>query len=78
MKLKEIREDKNYTQVEVAKMLKVSRSVYGMWEQENDIIPIKRLIDFCNLFNVSVDYVLDLTDKIKYIDMKKDIKLELI
>ncbi len=73
MKLKEIREEKEITQFKLAKMLNVSRSVYGMWEQEHDIIPLKRLIDFCRIFDVSVDYVLDLTNKTKYLNMKKDI-----
>ncbi len=62
MRLKEIREENSLKQFEVAKILNVSRSVYGMWEVEQDIIPIRRLNDFCNKFNVSFDYVLELTD----------------
>lgn len=34
MRLKEIREENNLKQFEVANILKVSRSVYGMWEVE--------------------------------------------
>ena len=62
MRLKEIREANSLKQIEVASKMKVSRSVYGMWEVEQDIIPIRRLNDFCNYFNVSFDYVLELTD----------------
>ena len=62
MRLREIREDNNLSQFELAQALNVSRSVYGMWETEHDIIPLKRLNDFCNYFNVSFDYVLELTD----------------
>ncbi len=73
MRLKEIRESNNFTQMELAKKLQVSRSVYGMWEQENDFIPLKRLIDFCNFFDVSLDYALGFSEETKYEDLKKDI-----
>ena len=61
MKIKYIREEQEITQSEVAKKLGVSRSSYGMWEQEHDFIPINRLNKFCNIFNVSIDYVLGFT-----------------
>jgi len=66
MRLKEIREVSSVTQFTVSNYLKVSRGTYGMWENEKDIIPIKRLVNFCNLFNVSVDYVLGFTNTKNY------------
>ena len=45
--LKKIRINANKNQEEVAKELDVSRSSYAMWESNNEIIPIKRLLDFC-------------------------------
>lgn len=62
MNLRYIREEAELTQWQVADILGVSRSVYGMWEKEFDFIPLKRLNDFCNYFNVSFDYALGLTN----------------
>lgn len=76
MRLKEIREANSLKQHEVASKLNVSRSVYGMWEVEQDIIPIRRLNDFCNEFNVSFDYVLELTDIKNYPNSNKEIDID--
>lgn len=75
MRLKDIREEHNLKQFEVANLLKVSRSVYGMWEVEQDTIPLKRLNDFCNEFNVSFDYVLELTQIKNYPNSKEEIDI---
>ena len=60
--LKKARINANKSQEETAKGLNVSRSSYAMWESNNEIIPIKRLLDFCDLYNVSIDYVFNLTN----------------
>jgi len=61
--LKKIRFKLNKSQKEIASLLNVSRSSYSMWETNNDIIPIKRLILFCDTFRVSVDYALGFRDE---------------
>lgn len=61
--IKKIRIDNNKNQKETAKQLNVSRSSYAMWESNNELIPIKRLIDFCEIFNTSIDYTLGLNEK---------------
>ena len=66
MNLKEIRENEELTQAEVAKILNVSCSTYGMWESEHDIIPLNKLIIFGEHFNVSADYLLGKVDSPKY------------
>ncbi len=62
-RLKIIREKRELTQRALAKELKISKSYYNYFETGERIIPIKRLNDFCNYFNVSFDYVLGLDDK---------------
>lgn len=62
-KIKEIRINAKINQEETAKRLKVNRSSYAMWESGNEIIPIKRLLDFSNIFNVSIDFCLGLNTK---------------
>ena len=74
-KLKEIRLSKNLTQSEVANMLQVTRSSYAMWESNNNIIPLKRLIDFCDLFKVSLNYVFEFSSNNSYERPGYDLKL---
>ncbi len=62
MRLKDIREERELKQEDVAQILEVSRSSYAMWEAEKDMIPLIRLNDFCNYFGVSLDYALGFTD----------------
>ena len=78
MNLKYIREENELTQQQVANLLNVSRSVYGMWEQEYDFIPIKRLNDFCNIFDISMDYVLNINSNIKYNYRRKYLDKDII
>lgn len=77
MNLRYIRDDNDMHQYEVAKILGVAKSTYSIWETEINTIPLKRLIDFCNYFNVSLDYALGLTKIPKYTNMKKELDLEL-
>ena len=74
-RLKDIREDNDLSQKEMAEILNEKRSTYSLWEIGNNIIPIKKLSEFADYFNVSIDYVLSLTnDKgniIKGFDHKK-------
>lgn len=71
--LKYLREEEDLSQKEMAKILKVARSTYSLWEAEINIIPLPRLIDFCNYFDVSLDYVLNLTTNKTYPNLKKEI-----
>ena len=65
-RIKNIREDMELTQQQVADKLKVSRGTYSMWETANDIIPLKKLNELANLFDVSLDYILELSNTKSY------------
>ncbi len=69
-KLKNLREYNNInrrvSQKEVADAIGIKRSSYNQFEQQYDIIPIKRLNQIANFFNVSIDYILDLTQEMQY------------
>ena len=56
-RLEELREDNNLKRIDVAKIIGVNRSVYGRYEKEYQIIPLKHLNTLCNYFNVSLDYI---------------------
>ncbi len=61
-KLKDIREDNDISQEEMAKILGVNRSTYSLWELGINIIPLKNLCDFADYFNYSIDYVLGISN----------------
>lgn len=61
-KIKNLREEQNMTQSTLAKLLNISPSTIGMWEQNRrspDNESLKRIADF---FGVSIDYLLDRVD----------------
>lgn len=66
IRLKEIRIANNMSQKEVAKKLNLSRSSYSVWEINCEIIPLKHLIGFSEIFNVSIDYILGFTELCAY------------
>lgn len=75
-RIKDIREDNDLTQEQMAKILNVSRSAYSLWEIGVSIIPLNYLSDFADYFNLSIDYVLGLTNNrntkiVKGIDFQK-------
>ena len=58
-----IREKKELSQREVAKILHVSKSTYARWETGEQVIPLNHLNDFCKYFKVTMDYVLNLSNQ---------------
>ncbi len=77
MNLYDIRWDANLKQIDVANILQVKRSTYSLWEREISPIPLKRLIMFCDYFNVSIDYALGLTRKTRYSNSKPGLNQEI-
>lgn len=65
IRIKEIRQEKGLSQSEVSKLLKISQQVYSNYELEQRKLPINILVKLSDLFNVSTDYILGLTDNPK-------------
>ena len=61
-RLRNLREDNDLLQKQVAEELKIRRQVYGLYENGKRTIPIDLLDKLANFYNVSVDYILDRTD----------------
>ena len=61
-RLNELREERNLFQKDVAKLLNTSRTNYSTWELNTKFIPLKHLNNYCNIFNVSMDYVFYLSN----------------
>ena len=63
VRLKNIREKKDLTQQKVADILGISKTNYNYFENEERIIPLKHLNNYCNIFNMSMDYIFGLTNE---------------
>lgn len=61
-RLKDIREDNDISQDKMASILNVNRSTYSLWELGINIIPLRYLCNYADYFNLSIDYVLGLTN----------------
>ena len=61
-RIRELRLDRQATQHEIAKLLSVSQNTYSQYENGVRQIPIDALITLAKYFNVSIDYILNLTD----------------
>lgn len=60
-RLKDLREDNDFTIIQMANILKISKSNYGRWETDEAIIPAFHLNNLCNYFNVSMNYMTGLS-----------------
>ena len=65
MRIREIREDKDLTQSDIAKILNVSQVAYSFYEIGKRQLPIELLIKLAKYYNTSTDYLLELTDERK-------------
>ena len=64
-RLKEIREDNDYKQIDLAKLLKVTQAQYSRYELGVNIIPIEKLVILAKFYNTSIDYLVGITDERK-------------
>ncbi len=61
-KIRELREDNDLLQKDLAEYLHCSQVSYSRYELGTRDIPTQVLIDLANYYNTSTDYLLDLTD----------------
>lgn len=64
-RIKDLRDDKNLSQTEIAKYLKMSQTGYSKYETGENDIPTKVLIKLADFYNTSVDYLLGRTNNAK-------------
>ena len=64
-RIRDLREDSDLTQKELAKALNCSQQVYSNYELGQRDIPTDILIKLSAFYKVSVDYILGLTDNPK-------------
>lgn len=70
-RLRDMREDKDLYQADIAKLLNVSQQTYSRYENDEISIDKDSLIKLAFFYNTSVDYLLELTDERKPYPRKK-------
>ena len=61
-RLKDLREDADKNQEEIARVLGTSQSYYAQYENGKRAIPFERVIVLAKYYNVSLDYIAGLID----------------
>ena len=62
-RIRDLREDADLTQSEVAEYLGTSQTMYARYERGANEIPVRHIMKLCMYYGVSADYILGLSDK---------------
>ena len=72
MRIKDLREDNDFTQKQVADYLNIRQNTYSQYETGNRQIPIEVIKALAVLYKTSTDYLLGMTDcRTPYPEAKK-------
>lgn len=71
-KIRDLREDKDLTQTQIAKILNCSQRIYSNYERGEVDIPTQVLIKLAEFHGTSVDFLLGLTDEKRLYPRKRD------
>lgn len=66
MRLRELREDRDFTQSDIAQVLNCKQNTYQQYESGKRQIPLEALIKLCEFYGVSADYILELPKGLEY------------
>ena len=61
-RMRDLREDRDNTQREIAQVLGTSQTMYARYERGANELPIRHLVTLCRYYGVSADYLLGLKD----------------
>lgn len=61
-RLRDLREDKDLKQVQVAEILGIQQTVYSRYERGYQTIPVEHLLALADFYGVSTDYILGRTN----------------
>lgn len=64
-RMRDLREDNDRTQQEIADALGTSQTMYARYERGANELPLHHLITLCRFYNVSADYILGIEDENK-------------
>jgi len=63
LRLRDIRENYNFSQAQIAKLLKCSQQTYSRYESHTTEIPLQSLIFLAEYYDTSVDFLLGITNQ---------------
>ena len=69
-RIRDLREDRDLTQQDIAAVLKTARNYYGEYERGTRPLPVEHLITLCHYYDVSADYILGFTNEAKPLPKK--------
>lgn len=61
-RLRDLREDKDLKQINIAQILNIQQTVYSRYERGYQTIPLEHLIKLADFYGVSLDYITERTD----------------
>ena len=62
-RIRELREDNDLSQTQLAEILNTTQQVYSRYEKGINEIPVRHIITLSRFYNVSCDYILGESDK---------------
>ena len=64
-RIRDLREDRDMTQAQMAKLLQIHQTTYSDYELGNLNVPVDILIQLAKFYGTSIDYIVELTDETK-------------
>ena len=61
-RIRDLREDKDLKQEEVARYLRTTQTQYSRWERGAQEMPFHNIIELAKYYNVCIDYIAGLTN----------------
>jgi transcriptional regulator with XRE-family HTH domain len=61
-RIRDLREDSDLTQADVARLIGISQQHYSMYESGRRELPMHHFITLARFYNISLDYLSGLTD----------------
>ena len=62
MRLRDLREDMDITQAEIARFLHIRQNTYSQYENGHRQIPLELWVAIAEFYGTSLDYIVGLTD----------------
>lgn len=64
-RIRDLREDHDMFQKDIAKLLGISQQYYSEYEKGYRTMPVEHLMKLAKLYHTSLDYLVELTDDVK-------------
>ncbi len=67
-RLRDLREDRDLKQADIARILNISQQYYQCYESGKNEIPTRHLITLAKFYNISIDYIVGISDTPRSLD----------